>query len=75
MRELTEKEMESVAGGGYIADTAAEWGAVGTVVGYVADSTLAGATRGGVAGAMLGASYAMGHTVGSYVYDRWYQDS
>ena len=44
MRELTEKEMESVAGGGYIADTAAEWGAIGTVVGYVADTTIAGAT-------------------------------
>jgi len=35
MHELTEKEMESVAGGGYIADTAGEWGAIGTVVGSV----------------------------------------
>jgi hypothetical protein len=48
MRELTEKEMESIAGGGYIADMAAEWGAIGTVVGYVADTTIAGATRGGL---------------------------
>ena len=74
MRELTEKEMESVAGGGYIADTAAEWGAIGTVVGYVADTTIAGATRGGFAGAMLGTSFAGGYYVGSQLYD-WYTDS
>ncbi|HBQ01449.1 MAG TPA: hypothetical protein DD672_13345 [Gammaproteobacteria bacterium] len=74
MRELTEKEMESIAGGGYIADMAAEWGAIGTVVGYVADTTIAGATRGGFTGAMLGTSYAIGYSAGSYVYDR-YQDS
>lgn len=74
MRELTEKEMESVAGGGYIADTAAEWGAIGTVVGYVADTTIAGATRVGFTGAMLGTSYVIGYSAGSYVYDR-YQDS
>ncbi|MBL6746517.1 MAG: hypothetical protein ISP88_11450 [Pseudomonadales bacterium] len=74
MRELTENEMESVAGGGSIADTAADWGAVGTVVGYVADSTLAGATRGGLAGAMLGTSFAGGYYVGSQLYD-WYTES
>ena len=74
MRELTEKEMESVAGGGFIADTAAEWGAVGTVVGYVADTTLAGATRGGFAGAMLGTAYAGGYLVGSQLHD-WYTES
>ena len=74
MRELTEKEMESVAGGGYIADTAAEWGAIGTVVGYVADTTIAGATRGGFAGAMLGTSFTGGYYVGSQLYD-WYTDS
>jgi hypothetical protein len=74
MRELTENEMEAVAGGGYIADTAAEWGAIGTVVGYVADTTIAGATRGGFAGAMLGTSYALGYSAGSYAYGM-YQDS
>ena len=74
MRELTENEAELVTGGGGIGEYAADWGAVGTVVGYIADSTVAGATRGGFTGAMLGTSFGAGYAVGSYMYDS-YQNS
>lgn len=50
MRELTTEEMDQVFRGGIIGDFASDFGAVGTVVGYVADSTVAGATTGRLAG-------------------------
>lgn len=71
MRELTIEEAAVVSGGGLIGEMAADGGAVGTVAGYIVDSTLAGATRGGVAGAMIGTSFAIGYVAGSYVYDRF----
>ncbi len=69
MRELTSAEISLVSGRGLIADYAADAGAIGTVAGYVVDSTVMGATRGGIAGAMLGASFAMGYVAGDALYD------
>lgn len=71
MRELTKEEMETVTGGGIIGELAADFGAIGTAVGYIADSTIAGATRGGLAGGMVGASLGAGYVVGSVAYDWW----
>ncbi len=71
MRELTIEETSQVSGGGLIGEMAADAGAVGTAAGYVAKRTLAGATRGGVAGAMIGTSFAIGYVAGSYAYDRF----
>ena len=68
MRLLTEKEIEMVSGGGFVSEMAADFGAVGTVIGYVADSTIAGATRGGIAGAMVGASFGLGYSFGDWLY-------
>ena len=68
MRELTETEASSVTGGGRIGEFAADGGAIGTVVGYIADSTIAGATRGGLAGAMVGTSFGIGYAAGTYMY-------
>jgi len=69
MRLLTEEEVERVSGGGFISEMAADFGAVGTVIGYVADSSLMGATRGGMAGAMIGASFGGGYIIGERLYD------
>ena len=69
MRLLTEEEVERVAGGGFISEMAADFGTVGTVIGYVADSSIAGATRGGLAGAMVGASFGAGYIIGDRLYD------
>ena len=74
MRELTEIEAQSVVGGGAISEYAAEGSAIGSVVGYFGESTMAGAARGGFVGAMLGASFGGGFIVGSYLYDS-YQNS
>ena len=69
MRLLSDEEMDMVSGGGVIGEAAADFGAVGTVFGYVVDSTLMGATRGGVAGAMIGASWGAGYALGGMLYD------
>ena len=74
MRLLSEDEIEMVSGGGFISEMAGDFGAVGTVVGYVVDSTLAGATRGGIAGAMVGASFGAGYMIGDGLYD-WLRGS
>lgn len=74
MRELTELEAQAVVGGGIIADYAAEGGAIGTVVGYLGETTIMGATRGGLAGAMLGTAYGGGYMVGTFLWNS-YQDS
>ena len=71
MRELTETEMESVAGGGIIGEMAADFGAVGTVVGYIVEPTVMGATRGGLVGAMAGTAFGAGYAVGTHAYEYW----
>jgi len=69
MRELTESETQCVVGGGIIGEFAADGGAIGTVVGYVAETTVMGATRGGLVGAMAGTAFGAGYLIGSYAYD------
>lgn len=71
MRELSEKEIREVWGAGAIAEAAAELGAFGSVVGYIADRSLTGFTRGGAAGTLLGASFGIGYTTGTALYDWW----
>lgn len=68
MRELTLDEIERVSGGG-IGDFAADGGAMGTIFGALATNTLAGAARGGLGGAALGASFGIGHMAGTALYD------
>ncbi len=74
MRALSIQETEQVSGGSYlgdIADLATDTGVIGSIIGYTATNTVAGATRGGWIGPSLGAAWGFGNAVGTIVYDRY----
>jgi|GEM_PF-947863 len=74
MRELTVQEVGEVAGGSYlsnITDLATQTGLVGSIVGYAATGTAAGATTYGWWGAGIGAAWGAGYGFGTAIYDRY----
>ena len=76
MRELTVQEVEAVGGGCYvgdIAELATQTGFIGSILGYAATGTAAGATTAGWWGAGIGAAWGFGTGVGTFIYDRYVQ--
>ena len=74
MRELAIQEVEQVSGGSYISDAtnlATQTGLVGSILGYAATGTAAGATTEGWWGAGAGLAWGLGTGFGTYVYDRY----
>ena len=60
MRELTIDEIEQVSGGSSLGEFAADGGAIGSIAGALVTNTMSGATRGGLGGALVGASFRRG---------------
>ena len=75
MRELTLSELDQVAGAGWREDTQS-WttfgGTTGSVIGYIATSTVVGATRGGLAGAGIGFAWGSGQAFGNFLYENFF---
>lgn len=68
MRDLKLTEIELVEGGYSPGAGAADGAAIGSIIGYTIYGTLAGATRCGAMGALVGGTYAFSNSVASAVY-------
>lgn len=74
MRALTIQEVDDVSGGSYLSDVtglATQTGMIGSILGYAATGTAAGATTAGWWGAGIGAAWGAGTGAGNYIYNRW----
>ena len=74
MRALTVQEVGEVSGGSYLSDItglATQTGMIGSIVGYAATGTAAGATTAGWWGAGFGAAWGAGYGFGTVIYDRY----
>lgn len=75
LRELSDAELDMVAGG-FGPLEGFNWGAaVGTVGGAVITGATFGATRGGVIGGALGFSFGVGYGLGTILADFFYEDA
>ncbi|MBN4076067.1 MAG: hypothetical protein COA71_02170 [SAR86 cluster bacterium] len=76
MRALTIQEVDEVSGGSYLSDVtdlATQTGLIGSIAGYVATGTAAGATTAGLWGAGMGAAWGAGYGFGTFIYGRYLQ--
>ena len=74
MRALTVQPVKEVSGGSYLSDVtdlATQTGLIGSIVGYAATGTAAGATTGGWWGPGVGVAWGAGTGAGTYLYDRY----